>query len=228
MLKIPLKSIYAFLFLLFLVINKPASAAEPDTLPFRPNFTVGYDVSGQIMRLLYPDLSRHGLTLSYEWRPNWMATIETGTAHVEIREERHIYFSRGMFFKAGVNFNLLQNQPLIRGNQIFFLMRYGFGFLNHEAPLVNIHDGYWGEANVSFEKSRVGSHWAEFGGGLRTRLTGNLFIGWDVRLRFLLAQNQEEELNPYYIPGFGRGSDNTSTVFQYFIYYKFPLNKNRP
>jgi len=221
--EIPLKSIYALLLIQVLTISRPAWGTEPDTIPFHPTITLGYDVSGQVMRLLNPEASGHGITLNFEWRPHWMAVLEAGATKIEIREEKHSYFSQSRFLKAGVNYNLLQKQPLLRDDQIFLLLRYGFGWLNHEAPHIIIKDGYWGEASISFEKAKVMSHWAEIGGGLRTRLAGNIFIGWDIRLRLMLAQNLGSGPTPFYVSGFGRNHNNTSAAFQYFIYYKIPI-----
>lgn len=208
---------------MILAVDLSAQAAEPDTVPFRPNVTLGYEVAGQVLRFLYPERKGHSLSLSFEWQPHLMAAIEAGTSGVDIKKPSHIYSSSGGFLKAGINYNLLQKRPDLKGNQIFLLMRYGFGFLTHEAPLIVINDGYWGEASVSFEKANFLAHWAEIGGGLRTRLFGNFFIGWDVRLRLMMARNHGSELNPYYIGGFGRNHNNSSVGFQYFIFYKFPV-----
>ncbi len=221
-----MKNISKYFFILILTYSLSAKAQqESDTLSFRPTLSLGYDMSGLVLYLLEPEVFMHGALLGYEWRPNWFATLEAGNMSIGVERETHSYEASGVFFRAGLNYNLLQGNPRMKGEEIFLLFRYGFGRLNHEAPRLIINDPYWGSVEGAFEKAPYTAHWAEIGGGLKTRLFWHIYLGWDLRLRLILARQPGSEMNPYYISGFGKNKGNSAVMLHYFVYYKFPFGK---
>jgi hypothetical protein len=221
-----LKNISKYFFILILVISLPAKAQEKaDTLIFRPALSLGYDISGLVLNLIEPEVFLHGISAGFEWRPSWIAALEVGNMDIGVERESHTYDAKGVFFRAGVNYNLLQKNPKMPGEEIFLSFRYGFGTLTHEAPRIIINDPYWGQIEGSFEKAGYSAHWAEIGGGLKTRLFWHFYLGWDLRLRLMLARNPGSEMNPYYISGFGKNKGNSAVMLHYSVYYKFPFGK---
>jgi hypothetical protein len=198
-----------------------------DTLVFRPTVSLGYDLSGLARNYFEPEVMVHGISGSFEWQPNWFAAIEAGNLDVAIARETHNYDARGLFFRAGVNYNLLQKNPSMKGEEIFLSFRYGFGTLSHEAPRIIINDPYWGSVEGAFEAARYSAHWAEIGGGLKTKLFWNLYLGWDLRIRLMLARKPGSDMDPYYISGFGKNDGNTSVMLHYSLFYKFSAGKNK-
>ncbi|MDX9941358.1 MAG: DUF6048 family protein [Bacteroidales bacterium] len=222
-----MKSISKYFFILILSFSLSARAQQGDTLVFRPSFSLGYDLAGLARNFLEPEVMMHQVTAAYEWQPNWFAAMEAGHMDVGVARETHNYDARGLFFRAGVNYNLFQKNPAMKGDEIFLAFRYGFGWLDHEAPRIIITEPYWGSVEDVFEPAGYSAHWAEIGGGLKTKLFWNLYLGWDLRIRLMLARNAGSEMEPYYISGFGKNEGNTSVMLHYSLYYKFSAGKNR-
>lgn len=204
-----------------------ARGQERDTLVFRPTFSLGYDLSGLARNYFEPEVLMQHISASYEWQPNWFAALEAGNMDVTVERETHNYHSQGLFFRAGVNYNLLQKSPAMKGEEIFLAFRYGFGWLTHEAPRIIITEPYWGSVEEAFESAGYSAHWAEIGGGLKTKLFWNIYLGWDLRIRLMLARNPGSEMEPYYISGFGKNNGNTAVMLHYSLFYKFSAGKNK-
>ncbi len=220
-----MKNISKYIFLLALAISTAAKAQDTDTLVFRPSLSLGYDVLGMARKLIEPQVFMHGVSLGYQWRPNWTASIELGTLDIDILKETHHYLARGFFLRTGVNYNLLQRRASMPGEELFVSVRYGFGNLTHEAPYILINNPYWGRFETLKQPANYASHWAEIGGGLKTKLFWNIFIGWDLRIRMKLSSKSEIDMEPYYISGFGKGKNNSAIMLHYSVYYKFPYGK---
>lgn len=168
-----------------------------------------------------------GVSASVEWQPNWFAVLEAGNMNVAVARETHNYDAHGLFFRTGVNYNLFQKNKAMKGEEISLALRYGFGWLSHEAPRIIITEPYWGQVEDSFEAAGYSAHWAEIGGGLKTKLFWNIYLGWDLRIRLMLARNPGSDMEPYYISGFGRNEGNTSVMLHYSVIYKFSAGKNK-
>ena len=219
-----MKNISKYFFILILAISPGVKAQEAETLVFRQNVSLGYDVSGFARKLIEPEVFMHGISAGFEWRPNWTASLELGTLGIDVQRDSHQYLASGFFVRSGVNYNLLQKTSM-PGEELFVSFRYGFGSLAHEAPNISIIDPYWGSLETSLDPARYSAHWAEIGGGLKTRLFWNIYIGWDLRIRLKLARSSDIEMEPYYISGFGKGKNNSVVMLHYSVYYKFPFGK---
>lgn len=220
-----MKNISKYFFLLALVLSTASQAQVADTLVFRPSLSLGYDVSGMARRFFEPNVFMHGVSAGIEWRPNLTAIVELGTLNIDINKETHTYLSRGFFVRTGLNYNLLQRRLSMPGEELFVSVRYGFGSLTHEAPFILIDDPYWGPFETMQQPAGYTAHWAEIGGGLKTKLFWNIYIGWDLRVRMKLAHKSEVDMEPYYISGFGKGENNSAVMLHYSVYYKIPFKK---
>ena len=222
-----MKNISKYCFILILIFSLEARAQEGDTLVFRPTFSLGYDLSGLARNYFEPEVLMQHVSASYEWQPHLFANIEAGNLDVAVARETHNYEARGVFLRAGVNYNLFQKNQAMKGEEIFLAIRYGFGWLTHEAPRIIINQPYWGSVETSFEAAPFSAHWAEIGGGLKTKLFWNFYLGWDLRIRLMLARNPGSDMSPYYISGFGKNDGNTSVMLHYSLFYKFSAGKNK-
>lgn len=222
-----MKNISKYCFILILTFSFNARAQEQDTLLFRPTVSLGYDLSGLVRNYFEPEVLMQGVSASVEWQPNWFAVLEAGNMDVAVARETHNYDAQGLFFRTGVNYNLFQKNKAMKGEEISLALRYGFGWLSHEAPRIIITEPYWGQVEDSFEAAGYSAHWAEIGGGLKTKLFWNIYLGWDLRIRLMLARNPGSDMEPYYISGFGRNEGNTSVMLHYSVIYKFSAGKNK-
>lgn len=195
------------------------SKGDTDTL-FHPSARVGIDLSGFARNLLEPETISYEFSADLEWRQNWFAAIETGFLAIDITKDTHNYAAGGYFLRTGIDYNVLRNNAQERAGIVYGLLRYGFGYTNHEAPEITISNPYWGDINTAIPKEDIWSHWFELGGGIKTRLAGNIYMGWTLRARFLIYKSSPLSMEPYYLAGFGKYNDKPSVMVHYYIYYK--------
>lgn len=219
-----MKNILFLLSVLLPAIEYSANASQPEAeeAPFRRYMSLGVELAGPAMHFIAPETFVLSASADLEIRPNLMAAIELGNAHVNVKQPAAEYNVSGQFFRIGANYNLLQQNPAIHGNQIFMFLRYAASFNTHNAPVVQLIDPVWGNQEVSFDQLSYQAHWAEVGAGLRTRIFHNFFLGWNVRAAFMISQTDNENTKPFFVSGFGRNQNNTQFSFQYFIYYRIP------
>jgi hypothetical protein len=212
-------NIFRYLYLLLLLIYSLYSSGQNDTL-FHRSLRIGADVSGFARQLLEPEIIYYELHADMEWTPNWFMAAEIGLLDVNINKPTHDYFAGGYFLRAGFDYNLLQRPDIGQIGIAYGSLRYGFSNTNHEAPEIIISNVYWGEVNSSIPAENIWSHWFELGGGLKTKLFGNVYVGWSLRARFLLYKSRSISMEPYYIAGFGKYKDKPSVMVHYSIYYR--------
>ena len=215
-------NISRFLFLLLLTVISSKLSGQPDTL-FRPSLRIGFDLSGVAKRFLEPDVRMYEVSADFEWRENWFFALEGGMLGIDMGKPSHSYEAEGWFLRAGADYNFLHRRDVIHQDLVVAILRYGLGSLNHQAPLIIVSDPFWGDYKTSMESGRHLGHWLEIGAGVKTRIGGNLFIGWSVRTHFLLSQSRDSQITPYMLSGFGRLNRNPSVMLHYALYYRIPL-----
>lgn len=214
-------NILSLLLLIPLMASSLVTRANTDTdTLFHPSLKIGVDVSGFARNLLEPETMAFEISADLEWQKNWFAAIEAGFLDIDIKKTTHNYKAEGYFLRAGIDYNLLQKNMEENPGIVYGLLRYGVSNTKHEAPEINIHNPYWGGVSTSIPSEVIWSHWFELGGGLKTRLAGNFYVGWTLRARFLMAKSSPLAMEPYYIAGFGKFDDKPSVMVHYYIYYK--------
>ncbi len=212
---------YLFLHLLLLILSSAAFAGENDTV-FRPSARIGVDFSGVPRNLIEPETRTGEVSVDYEWRKNWFAAIEAGGASIEVDQPTHDYQSSGYFFRIGVDFNILGQHGPDHLDLVLLSARYGYGTLDHYASRAIITDPYWGDYETAFPEETFNAHWLEVGGGVKTQIWRNFFLGWSLRTRLLVSQTSDPAMDPYFISGFGKNRDgNFSVMIHYSLYYRF-------
>ncbi len=195
------------------------AAGENDTL-FHRSLRIGADVSGFARNLIEPEIMSYEFSADLEWAKNWFIAMESGFLDVNINKPTHNYSAGGYFLRAGLDYNLLQKPELDELGIVFGAIRYGVSNTRHEAPEIVIGNTYWGNVNTSMPIENIWSHWFELGGGIKTKLIGNVFIGWSIRARFLLHKSSSAAMEPYIISGFGKYNDKPAVMVHYYVYYK--------
>ena len=91
-------------------------------------------------------------------------------------------------------------------NMIYIGMRYGVSSFNHTLNSYKIYDptNYYGENIViSGEKfSGLNASWLEVVGGIKAELFNNLYLGFSVRLNYLVSNKRPEGFDNLFIPGY--------------------------
>ena len=195
-------------------------------LPYNPTgIRIGVDLVKPILYAI--DQNRMGVeaSLDLDFRKNLFAVLEGGWERIRLKDSLSHYQGAGPYFRMGIDYNLLKMKNPKDGNAVFVGLRYGFSFLNHRADNIILTDTLWGSYQTSLPPRLATSHWAEILFGVKGEVYKNLFIGWSLRLRFVLSRGGADALAPYIIPGYGRSTNGMQAGGNFYIYYKISFPK---
>ena len=138
----------------------------------------------------------------------------------------------GSYLKGGIDYNLYQNW-LDMENMIFAGFRIGAATFSQDIngfTIYDVNNAFWGQQFSSEEGekfSNLNALWTEVIFGTKVQVLPNLFVGFNLQLKFLLSNNQPDNFENLYIPGFNRTYSNSSfgAGFGYNISYLIPIYK---
>lgn len=215
-----MRKTYAYIISLFLVIL-PGILSGQDTVMFPLKIRAGFDLAGPGMYLQdRNNLSIEGF-VSYDRNEKMSWVLEGGHLDYKYSQWNYDYKANGIFFRAGVDFNLLKPQTSSGKYWAGIGLRYGLSVFKSETPWFK-QENYWGTVESSIPSGNSVGHFLEIAPGMRAELFRNFSIGWNVRLRLLISGGGAKEVAPVYIPGFGTGGKNTSAGINYYMVISIP------
>jgi hypothetical protein len=129
----------------------------------------------------------------------------------------------------GVDVNFLKYQKTNVYEMMYAGFRYGLTYMTHQADNIRIPDDYFtGISGESVPEKQVNAHWISFVGGVKVEVFTNFFMGWSVLANFKLVQVNDKIMDPYYIPGFGKGNKKSAIVINYTLSYRIPIQEYKP
>lgn len=198
---------------------------EEGNTPFFQGVYVGVDVFGMLNKALGSDITTTEIDVEANLMNRFFPVVEIGYGSMDTTDdETDIHFKTSApFFRVGMNYNVFYKKPHLPG---FFTvgLRYGFSSFDYDVQSPDLIDPNWGHTSVPvvYEgvKTKVG--WAELVLGLRTNVYKNFYMGLNVRYRSRMSMTKNENSEPYYIPGYGRGKSNNFGI-TYNLIYKLPF-----
>lgn len=198
---------------------------EEGNTPFFQGVYVGVDVFGMLNKALGSDITTTEIDVEANLMNRFFPVVEIGYGSMDTTDdETDIHFKTSApFFRVGMNYNVFYKKPHLPG---FFTvgLRYGFSSFDYDVKSPDLIDPNWGHTSVPvvYEgvKTKVG--WAELVLGLRTNVYKNFYMGLNVRYRSRMSMTKNENSEPYYIPGYGRGKSNNFGI-TYNLIYKLPF-----
>ncbi|MFA5556297.1 MAG: DUF6048 family protein [Flavobacteriaceae bacterium] len=197
----------------------------------RYGLRIGADLFKLTKSFVADDYKGLELVGDYRFSKKIYLAAELGNENKTTDEPQLNFTTKGTYLKIGIDFNAYENW-LDMENQIYVGGRYATSAfsqtLNHYSIYYNT-GGFLGEhtvvdANKNF--NGLSAHWLEFVAGVKAELFDNLFIGFSVRLNYLITQKNPDNFDNLYIPGFHRTYDgNWGVGFNYTISYFIPLYK---
>lgn len=192
----------------------------------------GLSVGTDLSRFVVPfiDSTRYGWEVSgdYEIIKDVFGVVEIGSQTTRFQAPQYSYNSAGAYTRLGVDYNYMKHLDPESTDQLLIGLRYGFTTFSHKASQITIHDEYWGDfTNGSIPNHFLSDNWLEVATGMRAQLFNNFYLAWSVRFRVNLWQQKDDQLQPYYIPGFGRAWNNSWLGLNYSIYYRIPIYKKK-
>ncbi len=211
------------LFLLFVF-----STSNGQQLPQEKTYglRIGIDVSRLPLYFADPKIKGLEWSVDIEALPKFYPTLELGYGAFNIKKDNYQYKSNNQYLRVGFDYNILKTDAEDLYSIGYIGFRYGYSSLSYYAKNVIISDEYWGDRLIDeIDKPNMNIHWIELVAGLKAEIFPNFFMGWSFRGRFMLSKTKDEIMDPYKIPGYGKGSSKSAIGFNYSLYYKFPLYK---
>lgn len=229
--KYTLKFIFSLALLCFSLLG---TAQTKDTTkvvyPERYGLRVGVDLH-RLTKSLY-DSNYKGLEVVADYRLTQRFYIagELGNEEKNVADDRLNFTTNGSYFKVGFDYNSFENW-LDMENMIYVGMRYGVSSFSQTLNTYQIYDptNYFGETMsvTSGEKfDGLNASWLEVVGGIKAEIFNNLYLGFSVRLNYLVSNKKPDNFDNLYIPGFNRTYDGKfGAGLNYTISYFIPIYK---
>ncbi|KQC34248.1 hypothetical protein AAU57_13560 [Nonlabens sp. YIK11] len=225
--------------LLFVMVACLASAQqttqEPvanDTIVYPTTYGLraGIDLASLVRTAIDDEYTGFQVMADYRLTKDWYVAGELGTETLD-RETNQIDFeTTGSYIKAGADYNFYGNW-LDLDNMIYVGFRAGASSFSQT---LNRFDFY--EEVGSFpapsrfpneEFTGLTAFWAEIQAGVKVQVLNNVYLSLNVQLKRLVAEDQPDNFDNLYIPGFGRTYDTGEIGVGYFygISYRIPIYK---
>ncbi|MFD2909646.1 DUF6048 family protein [Flavobacterium ardleyense] len=197
--------------------------------PERYGLRVGVDLH-RLTKSLY-DSNYKGLEVVADYRltNRFYLAGEIGNEEKTVDDDRLNFTTKGTYFKVGFDYNSFENW-LDMENMIYVGMRYGVSSLSQTRNSYKIYDAsnYYGETIITDGQKFDGlnASWIEVVGGIKAEIFSNLYLGFSVRLNYLVSNKKPDNFDNLYIPGFNRTYDGKfGAGLNYSISYFIPIYK---
>lgn len=217
----------------FLCVSLLVNAQTKDTVkvmyPERYGLRLGTDLH-KIARSFYEkDYRGFEVVGDYRLTKRFYIAGEFGNEDKTVDDDRLNFTTKGSYFKVGFDYNSFENW-LDMENMIYVGMRYGVSSFSHTLNSYKIYDptNYYGENVVisGEEFDGLTASWLEVVGGIKAELFNNLYMGFSVRLNYLVSNKKPEGFDNLFIPGYNRTYDGKfGAGFNYTLSYFIPIYK---
>jgi hypothetical protein len=218
-----MKKISAY-FISLLLFAASLQVQAQDTVPVPRSIKAGIDLYGPLYNIYNSKIKSYEGFISVETDTGKAVVLEAGYLDYEYSQYNYDYLNKGVFIRAGMDFNMLKPETAVGKYYAGLGLRYGLSIYSTEVPSFK-SSNYWGTVSGSVPKKGSVAHFLEVSPGIRTELFRYVEIGWTVRLRFLIYQNAGKDLKPVYIPGFGNATKTFSPGINYYIIISIPYRK---
>ncbi len=228
-----MKHILKFTFSLVVLFSITGNAQDSiQKFPERYGLRVGVDLH-RLSKSFYDDNYR-GLEIVGDYRltKKFYIAGELGNEEKTVDDDRLNFTTNGSYFKVGFDYNAFENW-LDMENMIYAGMRVGFSSFDHQVNSFKIYENngnYYGQTIIAPGEKFSGqtASWVEIVGGVKAELFNNLYMGFSVRLNYLISNKEPEGFANLYIPGFNRTYDGKfGAGFNYTLSYFIPIYKKK-
>lgn len=205
---------------------------EPEIeYPLFNGLDIGVDILGPAMKLFGSDNMSAEAFADLDIKHRYFPTVELGYGKSDQTNDYDTrYHSTTPYVRIGADYNVLWKKK--HGNMFLIGLRYGFGTTTYDidtptdsgsASQTNLYDPVWKDITEYYHHGmKSNMHWIEFCAGVRVKVSGPIYMGWNIRLKYKLSATTGEFGDPYYIGGYGRYKSNVFGV-TYSIIYKLPV-----
>ena len=228
-----MKHILKFTFSL-VVLFSIAGNAQDSIQKFSERYGLRVGVDLHRLSKSFYDNNYRGLEIVGDYRltKKFYIAGELGNEEKTVDDDRLNFTTNGSYFKVGFDYNAFENW-LDMENMIYAGMRVGFSSFDHQVNSFKIYENngnYYGQTIIAPGEKFSGqtASWVEIVGGVKAELFNNLYMGFSVRLNYLISNKEPEGFANLYIPGFNRTYDGKfGAGFNYTLSYFIPIYKKK-
>jgi hypothetical protein len=210
--------------------SQTTSPADSVLYPRTYGLRIGIDLASPARTALEENYT--GLQVMADWRltDKWYVAGELGNESIDDATTNVDYSTDGSYIKLGADYNFYRNW-LDMDNMLYAGLRTGVSSFSQELDRFNItqdNNFFLAETQtVNREFSGLTAIWMELQAGVKVELFSNFFMVGNVQLKLLVSDDQPENFDNLYIPGFGRTFDRNSigVGYTYGIAYRIPIYK---
>lgn len=237
-------TLYCFIkSLLISCIFVSAAVAQTDSIPDNPKQTdsvtfkqkYGLRIGGDISKLArsFIDDNYKGFEINGDYRltKKWYIAGEIGTEEKTTDAEFLNATTQGTYFKVGADYNAYQNWYGME-NMIYGGLRVGVSSFSQTLNSYGVYSDnqYWSPqftTSDAIEQKGLSAIWAEVIVGLKVEVLNNLYLGANMQFKYIASQDQPNNFENLYIPGYNKTYDsgNFGFGYGYNISYLIPLFK---
>jgi hypothetical protein len=219
--------------LALLCVSISGNAQVKDTTavvyPERYGLRVGVDLHRLSKSFYEKDYRGLEIVGDYRLTRRFYLAGELGNEEKTVDDDRLNFTTKGTYFKAGFDYNTFENW-LDMENMIYVGMRYGISSFSHTVNTYKIYDptNYYGENTVisGAKYNGLTANWIEIIGGVKAELFSNLYLGFSLRLNYLVSNKKPDGFDNLYIPGFNRTYEGKfGAGVNYTLSYFIPIYK---
>ncbi len=215
-----------FISLLLILCSIQGMVYAQDTIDIPLKIKVGLEVSGPAIYFSDKNILNTEGYISADLNEKRSVVLAAGYLDYKFSQYNYSYLNKGIFFRTGIDFNLLKPEKSLGKYWAGIGLRYGISRFSSEVPSFQ-DSSYWGITNSSIAKRINWGHFIEASPGVRAEIFRNFSIGWTISVRMLLYTSTGKDLKPIYLPGFGNAGNRFSTAISYFIVWNIPYKKIR-
>lgn len=192
---------------------------------------LGGDISKLIRTALSDDYKGFEIMADFRLAKRWYVAGEIGLEEKTTSNDYLNSTANGTYFKAGVDYNAYTNWYGMH-NMIYGGFRVGVSTFSQTRNSYNVYSQYpyWQpqfQSEESAKFSGLSAIWAELIVGLKVEVLNNLYLGINAQLKRMMSQDQPNNFENLYVPGFHKTYDSgrIGVGYGYNISYLIPLFK---
>lgn len=228
-----LKSIFSLLFVCISLLGNAQEKKKDSVAPKTERFGVRFGVDLFKLTRSFYEKDYRGLELVGDYRltKRFYIAAELGNENKTVDDAQVNFTTQGTYIKAGFDYNAYENW-LNMENMIYVGLRYGVSSFSQKLNNYEVYNTqpYFGESptiDVGTEYNGLSAQWAEVVSGVKVEVINNIYVGFSLRLHYLISNKKPENFDNLYIPGFNRTYEgNFGVGFNYTVSYFLPLYKS--
>ncbi len=189
------------------------------------NLRAGFDI-GNFIYGKTQDLGRYNFYLDSNLYKDYYLIFHFGNEEYLFDNTLIEMSTSGSYAMLGIDYNLYDNWPGM-DNQIMLGFSVGKASFSNTLQKYRINqssDVFPSETIISNKEfDNLSATWMEIRSAIQVELFKNIYVGYNISLKYLLSDKKYPDFELTYIPGFRRVNSNSSYGFglQYFISYRF-------